>query len=178
MELLKRRGRRPSTFVGLASMRARVAGEVQLRQALLAEAQGLLDDCDRTILRLYPNGAPQRIPSVRAWKYFSGRRGTLRTTLLTILRGSSPDSRCAGEVLRLEVLLLRITADLEKTKGDLASLDRVIRLADKRIDPTSARAVRPQRVPNKDGGKKRSLEEATVQIRRASKRRSELNGTS
>ena len=73
-------------------------------------------------------------------------------------------ARCAGEVLRLEALLLRVTGDLEKAKGDLASLDRVIRLADKRINPETARAVRPQRVPNKDEGKKRTLEEAMLLI--------------
>jgi len=73
-------------------------------------------------------------------------------------------ARCAGEVLRLEALLLRITADLAKSKGDLESLDRVIRLADKRLDPESARAVRPQRVRSKDAGKKLSLEEAMLLI--------------
>jgi hypothetical protein len=79
-------------------MRARFAGEVQRHQAALNEALSQLSDCDRTILLLFPDGAPARIPAVRAWKNFLGRRGALRKTLLAILREQAPGALTTPQI--------------------------------------------------------------------------------
>jgi hypothetical protein len=85
MALVRKKGRRPTTYVGLEDMRARIAGEVQQRQAFLAEAQEALDDCDRTILLLYPNGDPRSIEATRYQRHSLGRRRALRKTMLANL---------------------------------------------------------------------------------------------
>ena len=92
----KRAGRRPSTFVGLADIQARLTADVQRLQSSLTEAQQALDDCNRTMLRLYPNGDPG--PAIRSWHHFRNRRGSLRRTLQAILRERAPEALTTRQI--------------------------------------------------------------------------------
>jgi hypothetical protein len=73
-------------------------------------------------------------------------------------------ARAAGDVERLQALVERVTQELASAQADLVALDRVIRRADSTIDPTEVRAVRPLKVPNKDKGKRETIEEALLVI--------------
>jgi len=99
-------------------MRARLAGEVQQRQLLLAEAQEALDDCDRTILRLHPNGDPGRIPAIQYQpvRLHIGRRGALRGTVMDVLREHSPNPLTTPKLAALvqERLKIRFTSNKER----------------------------------------------------------------
>jgi hypothetical protein len=73
-------------------------------------------------------------------------------------------ARAEGEVQRLEALATRVAGELEKARADLASYDRIIKLADHRLDPTQIPAITTGRVPTKDGGKKLNIEATVLRI--------------
>lgn len=95
----------PSYLKGLAETRARAAGDVARYKALLAditsslaEAEGLLESCDRLIKKFDIRLNPGLIAPINAWKGRYGPRGALLDAIALYLQSVAPAAVTISEL--------------------------------------------------------------------------------
>jgi hypothetical protein len=126
----------PSYLKGLAETRARAAGEVQRYEKIAADVDDLLRKardalaaCDLLIVRFDARLSPEDIEPIRPPKFYGGKRGQLRNTVIEILKREEPETVTTSQIgLEIQIrFLLTFETPAERTAWQCNSIGRLLR---------------------------------------------------
>jgi hypothetical protein len=142
----------PSYLKGLAENRARAAGEVRRYEKIASDVNDLLQTarqalgaCDLLIRRFDARLTPEDIQPIRPPKFYGGKRGQLRNTIVEILKAEAPETITTSQIgVEIQIrFLLTFETPAARTDWQCNSIGRLMRklfkqgLVDRLHDPAA-----------------------------------------